>query len=672
MTKLTSLGLAVLVLLTVFLTYRYLDRRDQIEDDAFASARSQAQAAATSINEAFSSIKVIADTIAGDLTEGDLAYTDIEERMQREVRQRPDIDGLAVTFAPFAFNEDLRLFQMYLYQDGEGGFDLLTGATYDYTQPQGDNPDAPNTDWYLDPMANGPTWNEPFFARGAQKILIEYGVPFFREGVEAGVVTIDYSLATTRDLIADLDLGATGYGFLLSAEGTYLAHPVTERVARTTIFDIANTGENGNMQTIGERALQHETFSTTIQDEITGATSWVFIEPVTTTNWSLGIVLSKREFMPDNATTVREQIGIALSGAAAVVVLVGLVTRSVWMVSSVFSLLAVALIVLIWLLAAHDQDTNRVTITDRTALDRYVEQQDDNLIRLPTGIYIQALQFPDPISVRINGYIWQHIDDTVEPGFVLPQRIGEEATLEEVYRQADMVIWYFGMTLAQDYDTLRYPFDTRGINIRISPAQLDGSVILVPDLDGYPLIQPELRPGVDSEVSINNWTINSSTYNYQSLSLNSTFGLDRHSGTLSELYFSLYVERRFLGPFIAYLLPGMVVAFLMFAFLLSDRKAGDKEEIVTTLNYVAALFFVVAITHTALRDGIAAEGLTYLESVYIMLYIAIVGVALNVFLIAKRPDILLIRYHNNLIIKLLYWPAVTGVLLAITLGVFVV
>ena len=672
MTRLTSLGLGVLVLLTIFLTYRYLDRRDQIEDSAFASARNQAQASAASINEAFSSIKIIADTIADDLTAGDLAYTDIEARMRHEMRQRPDIDGLAITFAPFVFDEDLRLFQMYLYQDGEGGFDLLTGATYDYTQPQGDDPDAPNTDWYLGPMANGPTWNEPFFARGAQKILIEYGIPFFRDGVEAGVVTIDYSLATTRDLIADLDLGATGYGFLLSAEGTYLAHPVTERVARTTIFDIASTSENGNLEAIGERALQGETFSTTIQDEITGATSWVFIEPVTTTGWSLGIVLSKREFMPGDATTVREQIAIALSGAAAIVILVGLVTRGVWMVSNVFSLLAVALIVLIWFLAADDQNADRVTITDHTALDRYLEQRGDDLIRLPTGIYIQALQFPDPVSLRVNGYIWQRVDDAVEPGFMLPQRIGEEATLEEVYHQDDVVIWYFGMTLAQNYDTLRYPFDTRSIDIRISPAELDGSVILVPDLDGYPLIQPDLRPGVDNDIYINNWTVKSSVYNYQSVSFNSTFGLERHSGTMPELYFSLYTERRFVGPFIAYLLPGMVVAFMMFAFLLSDRKAGDKEEIVTTLNYVAALFFVVAIAHAALRDGIAAEGLTYLESVYIMLYIAIVGVALNVFLIAKRPDLALIRYRNNIIIKLLYWPAVMGVLLAITLMVFVV
>jgi hypothetical protein len=672
MTRLTSLGLGVLVLLTIFLTYRYLDRRDQIEDSAFASARNQAQASAASINEAFSSIKIIADTIADDLTAGDLAYTDIEARMRHEMRQRPDIDGLAITFAPFVFDEDLRLFQMYLYQDGEGGFDLLTGATYDYTQPQGDDPDAPNTDWYLGPMANGPTWNEPFFARGAQKILIEYGIPFFRDGVEAGVVTIDYSLATTRDLIADLDLGATGYGFLLSAEGTYLAHPVTERVARTTIFDIASTSENGNLEAIGERALQGETFSTTIQDEITGATSWVFIEPVTTTGWSLGIVLSKREFMPGDATTVREQIAIALSGAAAIVILVGLVTRGVWMVSNVFSLLAVALIVLIWFLAADDQNADRVTITDHTALDRYLEQRGDDLIRLPTGIYIQALQFPDPVSLRVNGYIWQRVDDAVEPGFMLPQRIGEEATLEEVYHQDDVVIWYFGMTLAQNYDTLRYPFDTRSIDIRISPAELDGSVILVPDLDGYPLIQPDLRPGVDNDIYINNWTVKSSVYNYQSVSFNSTFGLERHSGTMPELYFSLYTERRFVGPFIAYLLPGMVVAFMMFAFLLSDRKAGDKEEIVTTLNYVAALFFVVAIAHASLRDGIAAEGLTYLESVYIMLYIAIVGVALNVFLIAKRPDLALIRYRNNIIIKLLYWPAVMGVLLAITLMVFVV
>jgi hypothetical protein len=198
-------------------------------------------------------------------------------------------------------------------------------------------------------------------------------------------------------------------------------------------------------------------------------------------------------------------------------------------------------------------------------------------------------------------------------------------------------------------------------------------VILVPDLDSYTLINPRLLPGLDEEVQINNWEIESSVFSFRTPVYNTDLGIiARAERTPSpELYFTINSQRNFLGPFIAYLLPGVVAAGMLFAFLLSDRRPGDREEIVSALNYAAALFFVIVVTHAALRERIAAVELTYMEYLYVLLYVAIVAVAVNTFLVVNRPDLRLLQYRNNLIPKLLYWPAFIGVLLLVTLLVFV-
>jgi hypothetical protein len=138
-----------------------------------------------------------------------------------------------------------------------------------------------------------------------------------------------------------------------------------------------------------------------------------------------------------------------------------------------------------------------------------------------------------------------------------------------------------------------------------------------------------------------------------------------------ELNFSISSQRLFLGPFIAFLMPAVVAALMIFAFLLNESKPDEPEEIVTALSYTAALFFVIAVVHTALRDDAAAISLTYLEYFYILLYLMVVFVAINTFIIVHRPDSLLVRFEQNLVSKLLFWPVVLAVMLFATLSIFV-
>lgn len=123
--------------------------------------------------------------------------------------------------------------------------------------------------------------------------------------------------------------------------------------------------------------------------------------------------------------------------------------------------------------------------------------------------------------------------------------------------------------------------------------------------------------------------------------------------------------------FIAFLLPALVAGVMVFGYLLNGNKPDEPEEIVTALSYTAALFFVIAVVHASLRESAAAIGLTYLEYLYLFLYVAILLVAANTFVFVRYPNFPLVRYGDNLISKLLYWPTLLAGTLAVTVWIFV-
>src|SRR5690606_14951150 len=117
---------------------------------------------------------------------------------------------------------------------------------------------------------------------------------------------------------------------------------------------------------------------------------------------------------------VKEQVTIALSGALTIFFILTIVfyfdgfdITGLWAASNVFSILCLLLIIfIIWLTSSLHKDTG-LPIHDDVQLERYLESFNQTLapthvpIQTPTGILIQAMDFPVPTSVTINVIIWQ-------------------------------------------------------------------------------------------------------------------------------------------------------------------------------------------------------------------------------------------------------------------------
>ena len=119
-----------------------------------------------------------------------------------------------------------------------------------------------------------------------------------------------------------------------------------------------------------------------------------------------------------------------------------------------------------------------------------------------------------------------------------------------------------------------------------------------------------------------------------------------------------------------------MVAFLLFAVLVIVTMRQDRIGVFgfstsSVLTYCAALFFVVAVLHISLRSELGAPGtVVYLEYFYFLIYAAILLVSVDSILFASAINVPFIEFRDNVLVELLYWPLMTGVLLVISLIVF--
>ena len=601
----------------------------------------------------------------------------------------PEVFGIGVAYEPQAYDSEDGLYAPY-YVKRQGELQLIQlEDIYDYTKPQ--------HDWYHIPLTEGPVWQEPYFEQASDTMLAEYTTPFYRaeptgQQIPAGVVRINYSLEYVKELIDLLELEETGYGFILSKKGAFIYHPNGEYVeGGKTIFDLAKELNDENLAIMGEQAINGESGDIEITDQVTGQSSWVFYEPLPSAGWSMGVVFVKNETVSRTETLRRQLIWIGMGSLAFLVFLSMLLFRAygggtggLWRVAVLSAFLFIIEIGFVWYLtltAVHQGEDDGAVIADHAAMGKYLlsnaGSRRELMVYIPTGVLVQSIEFSDPNEVSLTGYIWQKYydgaHDDVSRDFVMPGAV-KLAVTEAYHRKeggVEVIGWHFQGTLRQRFDFSTYPIDRRKVRIQLWHADFDRNVILIPDLDSYEVVNPSARPGVKRGVAVSGWIVERSFFSYLTGSYRTNFGIEnlaRQHG-FPDLYFNLGLRRNFLDAFIVNMLPLSVVIYLLFATLLLTTKS-EKHDALIVLARIIPLLFVVVLAHVRLRGRVAAEGIIYIEYVYIVAYLTILGISVNSILLASDRAARLIRYQNSLVLKLLYWPIITGLLLGITLLVF--
>ncbi|MBP0021704.1 MAG: tetratricopeptide repeat protein [Cyanobacteria bacterium SBLK] len=629
------------------------------------------------------------------LSSGQIADPDLPELLRQDLQKIPNLARLGAAYKPFAYSPDVRLFAPTALRVDEE-IDILQAEELDF------NYILPQYAWYRNTINEGPNWGDPYPGPEEtpfSELAIGFYTPFSRivagQAQPRGVIFAEYSLNQLKAVVNSLNIGKTGYGFLVSGSGIFLSHPDGDLVdGKTNLLDLARAQDNAEFLALVEKALTGEQVEGNFTDEITGQRAWLLLQPIALNGWAVGVVFLEEELLPDSSTVRRKTITIALAYALFLIFGVIVTLRvdrgkrpNLW-VSSVFtSLVLIAKIGLIWnlALASRNYVSTRNLLLSPTDVTKAVagpiqtaqQAGKEAPIQIPTGIFIQSMDFRSANEVFVTGYLWQKyskdVDTEIARGFLFPDAIdSNDVEVREEYRyeedDQEVIGWYFETSLHQNFRFDSYPFDEKNISLRIWPAEWERTVILTPDLAGYEVINPRSKPGLDADLDLLGWNIQDSFFEYRLRTYNANFG---HEGVnigsgIPELYFTVVSKRAFIGPFISKIGPQFVVLSLLFAMLL----ISDRDKAMEVIAACSAFIFIVILDQISIREQVVSKGLIYFEYFYLIIYLYIFLVAINAILLLVQPDFSLVRYKDNLISKVSFWPSLLALLLLVTIFVF--
>lgn len=324
--KLTVLILSsISVIFFLIFSYNYFVSRRIIVRNIEKNARNLSLATVNRIDMVLRAIEKIPENLACFIEGSNQSRADLIGLLRMVVRNNPEIYGATIAFEPYAFGKASPAFAPYYYRrDGELKFMYVT---YEYFY----------WDWYQIPKElDRPAWTEPYYDEGAGNIIMAtYSVPFYKEidGKRKfmGVVTADVSLEWLRKIVASIKIGDTGYGFLLSKNGTFVTHPDPKLVMNETIFSVAEAKADPGLRTLGRKLIRGEQGFAPFRSLVTDKACWMVYAPLATSKWSLGVLFPKTELMADITRLNGTVLFLAITGffiiLAVIVWIAGTITR---------------------------------------------------------------------------------------------------------------------------------------------------------------------------------------------------------------------------------------------------------------------------------------------------------------------------------------------------------
>lgn len=647
-------------LLVLFLLYDDHSEKNQVEQNARNQTKRETLVVVQQIDEVLEQLLSIANILANDLSAGKLPRSQIKNRLEQIMANTPYLFGIGVAYIPYV-NEPQTRRQSPYYMNRTGTLEI---EEHDILQ------------LFVVPCS----YRDP---------KTQYQIP-------KCVVFIEYSLKDIKTLMTTLELGKTGYGFILSKQGTFITHPIPEYVKeRKSIFNIAIFKNDKTFEKLGERVLNGESGIIEYIDEITGQSTWIFHQPIVATGWVMCTLIRTDEFF--NKTLFwQKQAEITLWVFVFLLFLSALLSRvyqgnihQLWLLIFSISMLSLLGLGWIWYIeqtAPYREDANSTIIVDKPGLYQFLSANikpkflsKQTPIYVPTSIFIESVEFSDNNNTILTGSIWQTYDNNIHKnisrGFTLANAESIKIIGAEHHNknQKEVIKWYFESIIAQQFDYSKYPLDKRKINLLIHHKDINQNVILIPDLDAYPKVNlRSIHPNIKPDLVLPGWHIKKSFFHYKIYGYDSYLEMDNQieKRNFPNLYFTIVTQRDFLNPFIGKILPFIVVGVvggMLFAVLLLLGKVKTFANVVTPLG---ALFLSILFAHLGLRQEISISGLFYIEYYYLVMYIATIVVISSYFLFHTKSNLFFIQYRNGLVQKLLFWPFILGSLLAMTIWTF--
>jgi len=318
----------IAIIFTLIFVYNYRITNKIVRKNLISNAENLTTSTVLMVEKVLSAAEKIPQNFSRVITNADYTFGEMTQILRRSVENNSEIYGAALAFEPYYADPSKKYFSPYFFRSGDSLiFKNLGNAQYDYF----------SMDWYQIPRELGRAlWSEPYYDEGAGNALMTtYSVPLYRElnGKKTfiGVMTADISLDWLQNYMNSIKICETGYGFIISSNGTIVTHPDKGVIMNETIFSIADAQRSPLLREIGRNMIHGETSFAEFEyrNIHTGKLSWIAYAPIKLNKWSIGLVFPVDEFMADLNRLVKNLTIFCVAGLLFLLGMIILISRSI-------------------------------------------------------------------------------------------------------------------------------------------------------------------------------------------------------------------------------------------------------------------------------------------------------------------------------------------------------
>ena len=297
--------------------------------EALAAAAREAQnetdAAASRIQDVLHAVEEQTRILAKALEALSPDEAGIDRLLRLFVPSNPDVWGAAVAFEPGAPRPGAGRFALYYHRRPDDPTELaradLASVRHRYWERE----------WYAAPVEAGePRWSEPYVdTAGGGVAMVTYSVPFRgTQGRVRGVVVVDLRLEWLDARVADVELGRSGFGVIVSRAGHVIAvsgRPVQRVALLGRVLDGVAPEDRARLGPIVDRLVSGGSGFAPV--EVEGGRYRLTFRPIGRAGWSLATLYPEAELFEQVGGLRRVQAALSLGGLAILAAVVVLLSR---------------------------------------------------------------------------------------------------------------------------------------------------------------------------------------------------------------------------------------------------------------------------------------------------------------------------------------------------------
>ncbi len=615
-----------------------------------------------------------------------------EERLLESIRsaslELPLLLGVTVAFEPGQFTGRDRYAPFFNKNRNEFQF---VEDSYDYTSRE-----LETARWYTRIIETGKAgWSAPYYAEAAEAMVVDYGTPLFdSRGELRGIVDYAITLRDFTRIVDSLSVGEAGYGFTYEAGGAILSHPDPVYLLQS-VFQLKDGKDESILRKMREDPEGVVEYNSTYTYKL----SSFFFRALESTGWKSVLVFTEDDLLGASHQGRRKTIHVAIGISTLLITALAFLLRidrynprKLWWMVTAVSLAIMANIVFIWFLNLTTDfsllDNDQERIVNRTIMTKYVDSYDRALYKLaranyhkvPVGVFIESYELAS-FEASLIGRLWmkypKQLYQVAPPAFYLPDvsAVESRGLVSEVISEVEsedhvLVTWKFRATIEQDFSYQQFPFEQNDIQLAILYPDPSKNVLLVPDLASYSILNPSAKPGLNQDITVPSSETISSFFTFKTIDYTTTFGSDTPVNSRPALVFNMAAKRIFLSPFIANMVPILIVALIMFVVLCTSSSNEVSRSGLTTMNVIqssAGFLFILLLAHVNERSRIETPEIAYIEVFYFSMYLLITLQSVALAMSLGGSGWKIFEYHDNLILKLAFWPTLLSTWFAVTL-----